>query len=135
MRSNIKKAAIVLLLLNGIGAMYGGWNLMAYPDGSSFKMPVSILKYSPFSDFYIPGIILFTTNGLLSLSVLLAIILNLKSYSWLIVAQGAVLTNWILIEVIMLRGVHYLHFIFGAIGLTLMVCGLILKNKTIPILK
>jgi hypothetical protein len=129
--SDIKKAAIILLLLNGIGALYGGWNLIAYPDGSSFKMPISILKYSPFSNFYIPGIILFTTNGLLSLFVLLVIVLNIKNYALLIVAQGALLTGWIVVEVIMLKGVHYLHVIFGAIGLTLIICGLILKNKTI----
>lgn len=125
----IKRVVLVLLLVNGVGAIYGGWQLMRYSDGSSFKMPLYLLAHSPFIDFFIPGILLFTVNGVLSLVIFLAVILNFKNYPLLIMAQGIILTGWIVIEVAMLRGIHYLHLIFGAIGLILIICGLVIKNK------
>jgi heme/copper-type cytochrome/quinol oxidase subunit 3 len=48
---------------------------------------------------------------------------------FLIIAQGAVLTGWIVIQVVMLHGIHYLHLIFGGIGLTLIACGLIERKE------
>jgi hypothetical protein len=131
MVGNIKKLTIVLLLLNGIGALFGGYNLIAHPDGSSFHMPLSILKHSPFHNFLIPGIILFTVNGLSSLLVLLTILLKLKNNTLFITAQGAILTGWIVIQIIMLNGIHYLHLIFGGFGLALIVFGLIARKYQI----
>lgn len=78
----------LLLLFNGIGAVYGGWNLMTHPDGSSLQMSVAYLEHSPFNDYFIPGIILFIANGLCSFIVLATILFNLKDYPWFIIAQG-----------------------------------------------
>jgi hypothetical protein len=79
MTGNIKKLTIFLLLLNGIGAIYGGLNLIIYPDGSSFHMPLYILEDSPFHSFLIPGVILFVANGLSSIFVLSAILFKQKN--------------------------------------------------------
>lgn len=63
-------AAIALLLFNGIGALYGGWQLATDPTGGSMQMPLSYLQYSPFETYLIPGIVLFIANGIGSLVVL-----------------------------------------------------------------
>lgn len=38
MRSLLIILVYILLLFNGIGALYGGWNLMMHPDGSSIEL-------------------------------------------------------------------------------------------------
>jgi hypothetical protein len=102
--------SIALLLINGLGALYGGGNLMIYPDGSGFGMPLSLLAHTPFHNFLIPGIILFIANGLSSILVCAALLLNVR-YAWLLVlAQGSVLVGWIVIQIILIQGSVFCTF-------------------------
>ncbi len=51
----------------GVGALAGGLMLMLEPSGSGMGFPVELLQGSPFPDYRIPGVFLFTVNGLGSL--------------------------------------------------------------------
>ena len=42
----------------------------AHANGEPLRMPQTLLQYSPFHSYLIPGIILFVVNGLMSLLVL-----------------------------------------------------------------
>lgn len=121
--------SIALLLINGLGALYGGGNLMIYPDGSGFGMPLSLLACTPFHNFLIPGIILFVANGVSSIVVCTALLLNIRGSWWLVMAQGAVLVGWIVIQVILIQGVGFLHFLFGFVGLALIVAAWLRLNR------
>jgi hypothetical protein len=56
---------ICLLLFLGLSAFGGGALLIISPSGKLLGgLPLSILDHSPFSDFLIPGIILFLVLGL-----------------------------------------------------------------------
>jgi hypothetical protein len=56
---------ILLLLFLGVSAIGGGFLLMISPSGKLLGgLPLSILDHSPFSDFFISGIILFLVLGL-----------------------------------------------------------------------
>lgn len=123
-----KITASLLLLLNGVGAIYGGWSLITHPDGSSLGIPMYHLRHTPFDDFLIPGIILLVANGLFSFFVLATLLFNFKKYALLIIAQGAILTGWIIIQCIMLHAVGVLHVIYGLAGLLLTGCGWKLKK-------
>jgi len=81
LRSFLKYIAMLLLLLNGIGAFIGGIPMIAHPDGSANGIALSYLEHSPFHDYLFPGIILVLFNGVLSLLVALALILNLRHHS------------------------------------------------------
>lgn len=116
-----------LLLFNGIGAIYGGYDLLAYPDGSGMKLSVDMLRHSPFHDFFIPGLILFVVNGLLSVAALLFLLLRYKKYTEIVMWQGMVLTGWIAIQIALLRTVVALHLVLGLTGLLLLYCGWRLK--------
>lgn len=61
------------LSLNAIG---GGGALMLAPDGSLLQIPLEWMEHSPFTDFFIPGFILFSLNGLLPLAVLYGLIVR-----------------------------------------------------------
>lgn len=125
----LKVAALVLLFFNGIGAVYGGGNLILHPDGSSLGITIDYLKHSPFSDFMIPGIILFLVNGVLSLLIAVLTILNRPNYKNLIFAEGLLLSGWILIQMVLLRTVNFLHVTMGSVGILLLVIGFLLKSK------
>jgi len=122
-------AVVLLLLLNGLGALYGGWNLMMYPDGSSLDMGLHWLSGTPFKDYLIPGIILCIVNGVCSICVLAYYLLNVSYTPLLIMIQGVLLTGWIVVQMILIQTINNLHLIFGSIGLTLFFLGWILKER------
>ena len=115
--------AAALLLFNGIGALYGGWSLMAYPDGSDLQMPIEWLERTPFSDFLIPGIILFIANGLCSIFVFAMLLFNHKKASWLVMAQGVILVGWIVVQILLVQKYHPLQLILGVAGIGLIAAG------------
>jgi len=119
---------MLLLLFNGIGAIYGGWNLMMHPDGSSIQLSPGWLEHTPFDNYLIPGIILFVVNGWFSLVAFSAVIMNLKNHAWLVIAQGAILLGWIVIQMLLIQTVYFLHLVLGAAGIALLIVGRLLLN-------
>ena len=131
MKTIVQVICIVLLLVNGLGASYGGFLLMVDPSGSKMQMPLSYLEHSPFSNYLIPGIILFIVNGLFSFVTIMTILFKNVHYYWFVIIQGLLLSGWILFQIILLR-IFYapLHATFLIIGLCLIGCGLYqIKHK------
>ena len=129
MKIFLKVFVALLLLFNGIRAIYGGWHLMTKPDGSSLMMPLDMLEHSPFNNYFVPGIILFIANGLFSLFVLVMLLVNYKKYSLLIIAQGVVLVTWIIVQIIMIQTIEKVHVIYGGAGILLIICGGVMSLK------
>ncbi len=124
-------AAFVLLLFNGIGAMYGGYLFITAPDGSLMQMPLSFLEHSPFPNFLIPGIILFVFNGVFSLITCVCLILKTKRYPWMIIFQGVVLLIWITVQIVMIRSYDaILHTTFLIVSILFIFLGRKLQGKT-----
>lgn len=108
---------IILLVVNGMGALSAGLGFILEPDGSAVGIPTSALQHSPFKDFLIPGMLLFVFNGLSSLLVLLLVARKHSKAPLFITAQGVILLVWITVQVIMLQAVHWLHVTFFLMGL------------------
>ena len=117
MKTVFKIIASLLLLFNSTGALYGGLNLIMHPDGSSLHMSLDYLKYSLFNSYFIPGIILFVFNGLFSFLVLGALIFKHEKSPLFVIAQGSILTGWIILQVLMVKIISYLHIVLGITGL------------------
>lgn len=105
-----------LHLFVGIGAMAGG--LAAITNSQEpLGAPLSLLKNSPFSDFLVPGIILFTVIGVGN--ILSAVTMYFKSkfqgYISSVFAWGLVI--WIVVQCIMIHTIGALHVIFFFYGL------------------
>ncbi len=128
-----KAFTLTLLFLNSIGAIFGGYTLIANPDGSGFGIPLSALQYSPFPDFLIPGIVLFATIGIGSFVAFVAVLRSVGAYPWYVIAEGVLLSGWIIIEVLFLREVAALHLIYLTVGIVLIALGYnIVSNPTSP---
>jgi hypothetical protein len=96
--SLLARTAIVLEMLLGLGAVAGGIALMVGPRGEIIPMSTSLLAGSPFSDYFVPGLILFAIVGLGTLTVA---VLAWRDNPWaplLTVGVGAALVIWLLVE-------------------------------------
>jgi hypothetical protein len=130
MKTFIKIIVILMLLFNGIGAFYGGLSLITDPTGNKLQLPQNYLEHTPFRNYLIPGIILLCVNGFFSFLTLLTIMLKYKRADLFVIAQGILLSGWIIVQIILLR-IFYapLHGTLLTIGILLTICGLVMKNQ------
>lgn len=67
MHNIVRMLAVGLLIFVAGGALYAGRSFIKDPSGAGPGMHLSYLAHSPFSNYFIPGIILFIVIGLFSL--------------------------------------------------------------------
>jgi len=115
--------ATVALLFLGLSAIVGAIPMLAHATGEPWAMPQSLLQYSPFHSYPIPGIILLVANGLLSLWVLWLMVQKHSGHGWWAIMQGCVLSGWLIVEMLMLRLVVWPHYLCGAVALVLVAAG------------
>lgn len=124
---------LILLAFLGVGALFGGAILIVSPSGKLFGMPLSMLRQSPFTDFLIPGIILFIVLGLVPCLLVFALIkrpafkaaevVNFYPdmyWAWTYCIYVAfALIIWLQVEMMFLQAVGWLHtgYMFLAIAL------------------
>jgi hypothetical protein len=105
-----------LLLLIGIGAVAAGWAFIQDPNGSGVGISLDYLKDSPFKDFLIPGIVLFSVNGVASLiGAVLAFFKNRNSGIFTMIL-GVAMLIWIAAQVYWLGWSSWLQPTFLAVG-------------------
>ncbi len=113
-----KVIVIVFLFLTSINALISGFLFIIDPSGNLMGMTTEYLKTSPFTSFLIPGIVLFTVNGVLNLVAAITLIKNKAYASLLTIFQGIILIGWIIIQVLMVKDINMLHismFVFGVL--------------------
>jgi len=106
----------VIQVLVAIGAVVSGTMLIMYPSGELLHAPLEMLKGSPFTNFLLPGIILFLVNGV---GQLIAGVITFRRHpqTALIGAIfGIGLMIWIFVQVSMIGGGHLLQYIYFFIG-------------------
>jgi len=121
--------AVIALLFLSVTALYGGVVLIANAHGNPWgMMPLSLLAHSPFHSWSIPGAILLTANGLLSLWVLWLVLAHWPHDGVWAMFQGCVLIGWLTVECLMLRTIVWPHYMYGAVGLALIALGAVLRR-------
>ena len=82
MKARSKSVEIHILIITvaflAVGAIYGGVSLMNDPSGETIKLPLKLLKETIFSNYMIPGIILFLTLGFFPLFLIFPLIFKPK---------------------------------------------------------
>ncbi len=126
-----------LHLFLGLNACVGGFLLMIKSDGSLLQMNPAFLKNSGFSDFFIPGLLLFTCVGLLSVLTFCGLafkfkfkILNtLNMYSdrhwaWAFsLYTGITSIFWITIQ-LLITDYFWIQPVIILLGLSILICSL-----------
>lgn len=124
----------------GISAFAVGGALMLEPGGSLLGMAISGLRYTPFTNFFIPGLLLFLFLGLFPLLVLFGLLFkppweifhrfNIykdKHGAWTFsLYSGIIILTWIIIQQLT-GGFFSLQPLVAAIGLLIIIITLLPK--------
>lgn len=124
----LRITAIILLFVTGINAVIAGTLFMLDPSGALMGMNTGYIRSSPFHDYLIPGIILFSAIGLYSLLIVFMTIRKHPLHPINILLQGLILCGWILIQVIMVSDFNFLHITMLVTGILLSYSGFRLRN-------
>ncbi|MBD3414471.1 MAG: hypothetical protein GF421_08590 [Candidatus Aminicenantes bacterium] len=114
---------LAFILFQGISGIAGGTGLILDPSGKSLQIPISWLDGSPFSNYLIPGLILFVVLGLYPLIVFYSLLKKLR-WSWFAAfVLGAALLIWIGVEIIIIgyQPQPPLQLIYGLVGFIILV--------------
>lgn len=110
-------------------AIVCGALLMSYPDGSLFSMSTALLNETPFSSFFVPGLILCVVVGGTNL---VAVIRNMQThpmrYNWSI-AGAVMLIGWVVVQMLLISELHWLQFVYLSIGGMMLLLSWQLKGK------
>ncbi|MCB9140508.1 MAG: hypothetical protein H6642_19415 [Caldilineaceae bacterium] len=117
MKTRVWTGLGVLQAFIGIGAVAGGLGLMLNPSGGSLGLPLELLEKTPFSTYLVPGLVLFTVNGLGNLAGAVASFTRRRFAGEIAMALGAFLVAWILIQVYWMSGFHWLHWLYLGLGI------------------
>jgi hypothetical protein len=117
----------ILQLFIGVGALAGGWAFIIDPTGGILGIPFEYIENTPFHTYLIPGIILFTFNGIGSC---IAGFLTLRRYRYageIAVVFGAGLVIWITVQ-LQFISYSWMHTLYLLLGLAELALGLMLRK-------
>lgn len=117
-------------LFISLGALGAGWLMLTHPSGSINGMSVEILADSPFSDFFIPGMVLFVVNGLGNLLGAFLAFNKKAAAGNVAILLGMLLIGWLGFQVFWIGFYPIIQSLYMFLGFSEMVLGyLITKNK------
>ena len=131
---------LLLLAFLGLSAIGGGGALIISPSGKLLGgLPLSILERSPFSDFLVPGIILFVVLGIIPSLLVLTLLKKTSSvfaerfnifkdmhWAWTFSIYVAfALIIWIQVETIYIQGVGWLQTFYMLYAIPLILVALL----------
>ena len=124
----IYKIALVLLLINGFSACFGGISLILDPSGEFLGLSLHKLVFLPFKSYLVPGILLLIFNGISSLYIAFLMMRKVKYHSIFVVLQGIILIVWIITESFALPN-DLLQYPYVIIGIALILTGFIMYKR------
>jgi hypothetical protein len=120
----------VLQIFIGIGAVVGGAAFLVDPSGTGIGIDVGLLEGSPFRDYFIPGLVLLAVNGLGSLAGAWLTLQKHRFAGFAGMGLGLFLMAWIVIQVSILGGIHWLQILYFALGLVEAALGYLVFRRT-----
>ena len=146
MKTNTARNVFLILLgFLALGAIIGGGTLTISPTGKLLRMPLYLLEKSPFNNYLIPGIILFSVFGLAPLLLIFALIKKpigkfaetfnfFKDMHWswtysIYVAFALII--WLQIEMMFLQTVYWIHTFYMIYAIVLIFVALLPQIRNI----
>ena len=107
----------ILGLFVGISAVLSGLAMIIAPDGSLLGMEVAMLGHSPFDSYLVPGLILAVVVGGTALAAGIGHARRRGSAYMTSLVAGALLAGWVLVQVLLVRDLHWLQGVYLVVGL------------------
>jgi hypothetical protein len=127
---------IIVLGYEAAGAIVGSTLLILSPDGRYMKMPVELMN-GVFRDYLLPGIILFLLGILTAVAFVTVIRQSLNDWLVTSLAIGGFYI-WFVVEIIVLKELHWLHLMWGVpvlLGMIMTFPLIAIRNESIGIQK
>ncbi len=102
--------------------------MISNPDGKALGLALNMLIETPFKDFLIPGIFLTLVGVINFIATFYNIQRNKNRYTWAL-AGGLMLCGWIFAQLILIRQISWLQFLYIGIGLLTILTAYQLKGK------
>jgi hypothetical protein len=132
-RSIAERVLVGLELFLCAGAVYGGWSLLGDPTGNSLGMPANtLLVGTPFDDYLVPGLVLFTVNGAFPLLVAVATLMRMPMARYGHLAVGLLLTGWMAVQVMLIGLNATIQVVFFLLGLLILALGAMVWAESAP---
>ena len=126
-----------------LGALGGGGALVISPAGRLLRMPLSLLTASPFRDFLVPGLVLFTVLGVAPGLLAVALVKKPPSrqaerlncfgdmhWAWTgSIYVAFALIGWLQLEMIFIRAATWLHAFYMGLALAILLVALLPKVR------
>lgn len=113
-------------VFNGLSGLFGGYMLINDPTGDSLSMQREWLQKTPFPDFLIPGIILFSFIGIGNLIGMWMTFKKKKERAQFGLIFGIILMVWIISQVAWIGYKDFLQPLYFSTGLVQAISGLVL---------
>jgi hypothetical protein len=121
-----KLSRVLILTLSAfslLSCLAGGLALVIWPGGNRLLPALDMLRFTPFHDYLVPGLILTIAVGGAQLRCLASNYQRTPSAVLACAFAGGTLSVWIVAEAAMIRVLHPLHGLYFAIGLAQLVVG------------
>ncbi|MCF8357329.1 MAG: hypothetical protein K9H26_01135 [Prolixibacteraceae bacterium] len=128
----MKKILGYLQVFIGMSAVAGGMPMILNPGGTDQGLTTEVLANSPFNDYLIPGILLFTINGLGSLAGAYFSLKERPFAGFAGIILGVALIIWIIVQVYYLGLSSWLQPLFFFVGVAELVLGILIFKKEKP---
>lgn len=106
-----------LSMFAALSCVLGGAELIVWRAGNRYLPPLEVLRFTPFSDFAVPGLLLALVVGGAQVACAWLAYRRARGAVMATLLAGGILTGWVITESAMLRGVHILHGLYLAVGL------------------
>lgn len=117
----IKIPLLILFFFEGITAMISGMLFLLKPSGAYMQMSVDWLDGSPFHNFLIPGLALFSILGVGSMATAILLLRRKPLAYWMGITVGMGTLIWIGVQYAVILRFSFLQVFYVAAGLTMVV--------------
>jgi len=125
----MRRLLATLCLVTGLTAILGGVELALAPDGSLIGLPLSLLRYSPFADFLVPGLLLAGVVGVINTLAGILVLARKPAAGGEALVGGVAMATWIGVEIALLRSFHWLHGLYMALAVAIVVVALVYEHR------
>ena len=134
---------LICMFFLALSGLSGGIALLIDPSGALIQMPLSLLARTPFKNFFLPALILFSALGIYPALVFYGLrspvelrwlkIINIypeQNSAWTSALYvGIILVLWINFQIYLIGGGHYLQFIYALLGVLIIILTLLPSVK------
>ena len=125
----MRRLLATLCLLTGLTAILGGTELVLAPDGSLIGLSLSLLRYSPFADFLVPGLLLAGVVGVIDTLAGILVLAGKPPAGGEALVGGVAMATWIGVEIALLRSFHWLHGVYIGLSAAIVIVALMYERR------